>query len=89
MNNELPFEAELERAFDQTYQSIAHDLVGDNNTICRDDLFDISLDFIEMYGDLEGEALQWWREMDLELKIEYKTTVLTDENYEVLGAEWA
>jgi hypothetical protein len=75
----------IKQAFNQTYENIGFDIGGENNTITRDDLFDICLDLVDVLGDMTTEAKEYWGMLSLDEKIAYKTIVFEYELYEVQG----
>ncbi len=81
----MVYETEIKHAFQNVYQTIAFDLgeFSENGTITREDLFDICLDFIYQYGELPNHVADYWRDLSLGNKMNYRSTVFPFELYEV------
>lgn len=70
----------LIQAFEDTYQAIAFDLPG--NSITREDLFDLCLDYVRAYGDMDEETEEYWDALSFNEKIAYMKIVFAYDEYE-------
>jgi len=78
--NPAPIDEKLIQAFEYTYQTIAFDLPGDS--ITRDDLFDLCIDHVRVYGEMDEECLEYWDALSYDEKLSYMTIVFKYEEYE-------
>lgn len=73
----------LAQAFEDTYQAIAFDLPG--NSITREDLFDICLDHVRAYGDMDRDVEEYWDALSFNEKMSYMKIVFEYDEYETGG----